>query len=152
MTFFSSYLPISNPTFIFFVVLLIILFAPIIMGKLRIPHIIGMVLAGVLIGPDGLHVLERDDSFELFGRVGLLYIMFLAGLEMDLESVKRQSRRFIIFGLLTCFVPLVLTYVMSMSLLGYSGRASFLLGCIMASNTLIAYPWWDAMDCSAIPA
>ncbi|MCR4959788.1 MAG: cation:proton antiporter [Prevotella sp.] len=140
MTFFSSYLPISNPTFIFFVVLLIILFAPIIMGKLRIPHIIGMVLAGVLIGPDGLHVLERDDSFELFGRVGLLYIMFLAGLEMDLESVKRQSRRFVIFGLLTCFVPLILTYVMSMSLLGYSGRASFLLGCIMASNTLIAYP------------
>ena len=134
------YLPITSPTLIFCVVLLIILFAPIIMGKLRIPHIIGMVLAGMLIGQYGLNILERDSSFELFGKVGLLYIMFLAGLEMDLESVKRNSKRFLIFGLLTCLVPLSLTYVMSVWLLGYSQTASFLLGCIMASNTLIAYP------------
>ena len=137
---FDVYLPITSPTLIFCVVLLIILFAPIIMGKLRIPHIIGMVLAGILIGKYGLNILERDSSFELFGKVGLLYIMFLAGLEMDLESVKRNSNRFLIFGLLTCLVPLVLTYVMSLWLLGYSQTASFLLGCIMASNTLIAYP------------
>ena len=125
---------------IFFVVLMIILFAPIIMSKLRIPHIIGMVLAGVVIGKYGLNILERDISFEIFGSVGLYYIMFLAGLEMDMESVKRKSRQFLIFGLLTCFVPLILTYVMSRTLLGYSHPASFLLGCIMASNTLIAYP------------
>jgi len=135
-----SYFPITSPTLIFFVVLLIILSAPIIMGKLRIPHIIGMVLAGVLVGRYGLNILERDSSFELFGKVGLLYIMFLAGLEMDLESVKRNSRRFLIFGLLTCLTPLLITYFMAMWLLGYSGQASFLLGCIMASNTLIAYP------------
>ena len=82
----------------------------------------------------------RDSSFELFGKVGLLYIMFLAGLEMDMESVKRNSRRFLIFGLLTCCVPLLMTYFMASWLLGYSQTASFLLGCIMASNTLIAYP------------
>ena len=140
MTFLPSYLHITDPTLIFFVVLLIVLFAPIIMSKLRIPHIIGMVLAGVLIGPHGMDVLERDESFELFGRVGLFYIMFLAGLEMDMESVKKNSSQFVIFGLLTCFVPLVFTYLMSIFLLGYSGKASFLLGCIMASNTLIAYP------------
>ena len=140
MTFLTSYLHITDPTLIFFVVLLIVLFAPIIMSKLRIPHIIGMVLAGVLIGKHGLDVLERDESFELFGLVGLYYIMFLAGLEMDMESVKKNSRRFVVFGLLTCFVPLVLTYVMSVTLLNYSSKASFLLGCIMASNTLIAYP------------
>ncbi len=132
--------PVTNPTLIFFVVLCIILFAPIIMGKLRIPHIIGMVLAGVLIGKYGLNILERDNSFELFGRVGLCYIMFLAGLEMDMEGVKKHSSRFIIFGLLTCFVPLIMTYFMAMWLLDYSSTASFLLGCIMASNTLIAYP------------
>ena len=132
--------PITDPTLIFLVVLLIILSAPIIMGKLRIPHIIGMVLAGVLIGQYGLNILERDDSFELFGRVGLYYIMFLAGLEMDMEGVKKNTRQFIIFGMLTCFVPLVLTYVMASTLLHYSPTASFLLGCIMASNTLIAYP------------
>ena len=136
----SSYLPITSPTVIFFVVLLIILLAPIIMGKLRIPHIIGMVLAGMLIGEHGLHILERDNSFELFGKVGLLYIMFLAGLEMDLESVKKNSRRFLTFGLMTCLIPLVLTFIMSRWLLNYSSTASFLLGCIMASNTLIAYP------------
>ena len=140
MTSFASYFPITDPTLIFCVVLLIILFAPIIMGKLRIPHIIGMVLAGMLIGKYGFNILERDSSFELFGKVGLLYIMFLAGLEMDLESVKKNSKRFCIFGLLTCLVPLILTYVMAIGLLDYSPQASFLLGCIMASNTLIAYP------------
>ena len=136
----AAYFPITDPTLIFFVVLLIILFAPIIMGKLRIPHIIGMVLAGVLIGQFGLDILERDGSFELFGRVGLYYIMFLAGLEMDVEGVKKNARDYIVFGLLTCFVPLGLTYLMSSFLLYYSPAASFLLGCIMASNTLIAYP------------
>ena len=135
-----QYFPLTSPTVIFFVVLMIILLAPIIMGKLRIPHIVGMVLAGMLIGEHGLHILERDDSFELFGKVGLLYIMFLAGLEMDMESVKKNSGRFLIFGLLTCLVPLTLTYFTAIWLLGYTSTASFLLGCIMASNTLIAYP------------
>ena len=140
MTFLAAYFPITDPTLIFFVVLLVILFAPIIMSKLRIPHIIGMVLAGVIIGQYGLNILERDSSFELFGRVGLYYIMFLAGLEMDMEGVKRNKRRFLIFGLLTCMVPLGLTYIMATTLLHYSPTAAFLLGCIMASNTLIAYP------------
>ena len=84
-TYLLQYFPITNPTLIFFVVLLIILFAPIIMGKLRIPHIIGMVLAGVLIGRYGLNILQRDSSFELFGKVGIYYIMFLASLEMDMK-------------------------------------------------------------------
>lgn len=140
MTLLLSYLPITDPTFIFFVVLMIILFAPIVMSKLRIPHIIGMVLAGIAIGQYGFNILVRDNSFELFGRVGLYYIMFLAGLEMDMEGVKKHSRQFLLFGLLTCFIPLILTYIMSITLLGYSPAASFLLGCIMASNTLIAYP------------
>ena len=140
MTTLQAYFPITDPTLIFFVVLLIILFAPIIMGKLRIPHIIGMVLAGVIIGQYGLDILKRDDSFELFGRVGLYYIMFLAGLEMDMEGVKRNSRQFLIFGLLTCLVPLGMTYLMAITMLSYTPTAAFLLGCIMASNTLIAYP------------
>ena len=135
-----TYLPITDPTLIFFVVLLIILFAPIVMSKLRIPHIIGMVLAGVAVGHYGFNILERDMSFEILGSVGLYYIMFLAGLEMDLESLKKNSNKFLIFGLLTCFVPLIMTYIMARTMLGYSGSAAFLLGCIMASNTLIAYP------------
>ncbi len=136
----AQYFPITDPTLIFFVVLLIILFAPIIMGKLRIPHIIGMVLAGVLVGQYGLNILERDSSFELFGKVGLYYIMFLAALEMDMEGMKKNKGRLVIYGLLTCLIPFGLTLATSTSLLHYSTQASFLLSCIMASNTLIAYP------------
>ena len=97
----TNYFPITNPTLIFFVVMIIILFAPIIMGKLRIPHIIGMVLAGVMVGQYGFNILQRDDSFELFGNVGLYYIMFLAALEMDMEGVRKNVRRMLIFGALT---------------------------------------------------
>ena len=140
MTDIASCFPITDPTLIFFVVMLIILFAPIVMGKLRIPHIIGMVLAGVAVGRYGLNILVRDDSFELFGKVGLYYIMFLASLEMDIEGVRRNKGRFGVFGLLTFAVPFIMTYVACMTVLHYSVLASLLLGCIMASNTLIAYP------------
>ena len=136
----THYFPITDPTLIFFVVLLIVLFAPIIMGKLRIPHIIGMMLAGIVVGKYGLNILERDSSFELFGKVGLYYIMFLAALEMDMEGMKKNKSRLLIYGLLTCFIPFTLTYFMSIHLLHYSAKASLLLSCIMASNTLIAYP------------
>ena len=136
----TQYFPITNPSLIFFLVLVIILLAPIIMGKLRIPHIIGMVLAGVAIGQYGFNILVRDDSFELFGRVGLYYIMFLAALEMDVEGVKKNKGRLSLFGLLTFAVPFTLTFIMSEWLLGYPTIASLLLGCLMASNTLIAYP------------
>lgn len=136
----SSYFPFTDPTLVFFVVLLIILFAPIVMGKLRIPHIIGMVLAGVVIGKYGLNILERDNSFELFGKVGLYYIMFLAALEMDMEGFKKNKYRVLVFGVLTFVLPFLLTYLMGIAILGYSLAVSLLLGCIMASNTLIAYP------------
>ena len=136
----SHYFPITDPTLIFFVVLCIILFAPIIMSKLRIPHIIGMVLAGILVGQYGLNILERDSSFELFGKVGLLYIMFLAGLEMNLTDIKKRRRQFAVFGLLTFLVPFIVAYPVGTRLLGYSPTASLLLACILASNTLIAYP------------
>ena len=135
-----QYFPITNPSLIFLLVLVIILLAPIIMGKLRIPHIIGMVLAGVAIGQYGFNILVRDDSFELFGRVGLYYIMFLAALEMDVEGVKKNKGKLSLFGLLTFAVPFTLTFIMSEWLLGYPTIASLLLGCLMASNTLIAYP------------
>ncbi len=136
---FSAF-PITDPTLIFFIVMLIILFAPIVMGKLRIPHIIGMVLAGVAVGEYGFNILKRDDSFELFGRVGLYYIMFLAALEMDSSSLKRNKYRFMVFGLATFIVPFVLIYLLGTTFLHYSMPASLLLATLMASNTLIAYP------------
>ena len=132
--------PITDPTLIFFVVLLIILLSPIVMGKLRIPHIIGLVLAGMLIGPHGLNILTRDNSFELFGKVGLYYIMFLAALEMDMVGVKNNAKRMGIFGLLTFAIPFVLTLLMACLWFDYTPTAVLLLGCIMSSNTLVSYP------------
>ena len=136
----SQYFPITDPTIIFFVVLLIILFAPIIMGKLRIPHIIGMVLAGMAIGSYGLNILSRDASFELFGKVGMYYIMFLAALEMDMEGVKRTKGQMGIYGILTFILPALLTGGAARWILGYPVQTCLLLGCLMASNTLVAYP------------
>lgn len=136
----ANYLPITDPTMIFFVVLFIILAAPIVMGKLRIPHIVGMVLAGVAVGKYGMNILVRDSSFELFGKVGLYYIMFLAGLEMDVEGLKSNGAKVLAFGLLTFFIPFGLTYWTSVSLIGYTPAAALLLSSIMSSNTLIAYP------------
>ena len=125
---------------VFFTVLIIILFAPIVMSKLRIPHIIGMVLAGVIIGPHGFNILERDASFELFGRVGILYIMFLAGLEMDLQGLKSDIRRVSIFSIASFLVPFIMMYIAGIYFLGYSSLASVILSSVMAANTLISYP------------
>lgn len=136
----SQYFPITDTTWIFLVVLFIILSAPVIMSKLRIPHIVGMVLAGVIVGQYGLNILERDASFEMFGKVGLYYIMFLAGLEMDMEGIKKNSRRMLLFGLMTFAIPFVMVYYAGIYLMDYSMQASLLLSCILASNTLIAYP------------
>ena len=136
----AAYFPVSDTTWIFFIVLLIILFAPMIMSRLRIPHIIGMVIAGIIVGQYGLNILERDASFELFGQVGLYFIMFLAGLEMDTEGVRKHSSRMLIFGLLTFVVPFLMVYLAGRQLMNYSVQATLLLCCVMASNTLIAYP------------
>ena len=134
------HLPVANPTWIFFLVLMIILFAPILLGRLRIPHIIGMILAGVVVGKYGLNILERDSSFELFGKVGIYYIMFLAGLEMDLENLKKNIAKALVFGVLTFGIRFGIGMWVGMSALGFSMGASVLLSCIFASHTLVSYP------------
>ena len=137
---FSFNLPVTDPTWIFFLVLIIILFAPMILGRLHIPHIIGMILAGVLIGEYGFNILERDSSFELFGKVGLYYIMFLAGLEMDMEDFKQNKVKGLVFGLFTFFIPMIMGVWSGMELLDFSFVTSVLLASMYASHTLIAYP------------
>ncbi len=133
-------LPVTDPTWTFFLVLVIILFAPMIMGWLRIPHIVGMILAGVLVGNHGFNVLEYDSSFELFGKVGIYYIMFLAGLEMDLEGFKKNKGRSLLFGILTTFIPAVIGFFVGIYWLKFGVLASALLACIFGSHTLVSYP------------
>ena len=131
---------VTDPTWIFFIVLCIILFAPLLLGKLRIPHVIGLILAGVMIGEYGFGLLERDSSFQLFGQVGIYYIMFLAGLELDMGSVEKYGRDGVKFGVLTFFIPFVLGFVSSRYILGYGVLTSVLLACIYSSHTLVSYP------------
>ncbi|MBQ8502093.1 MAG: cation:proton antiporter [Bacteroides sp.] len=133
-------LPITDPTWIFFLVLVIILFAPLLLSKLRIPHIIGLILAGLLVGQYGFNVLERDSSFELFGKVGIYYIMFLAGLEMDMGNFERHGKRGLLFGLLTFAIPFGIGLLVSLYVLHFSLLTSLLLACIFSSHTLVAYP------------
>ena len=131
---------VSNPVLIFFIVLAIILLAPLILNRFKIPHVIGLIVAGLAVGPYGLHLLDRDSSFEIFGQVGLLYLMFLAGLEIDMFHLKQNVRRGLVFGLLTFFVPLLLGAVISVWLLRFDWLTSMLLASMYASHTLISYP------------
>ena len=136
----NIHFPITDPTWIFFLVLVIILFAPIVLERLRIPHIIGMILAGVVIGEHGLNILARDSSFELFGKVGLYYIMFLAGLEMNMEDFKSIRVKATVLGLLAFIFPLGIGIWTNLHILGYGLITSVLLASMYASHTLIAYP------------
>lgn len=136
----SLKLPITDPTWIFLLVLLIILFAPILLNRLRIPHIIGMILAGLVIGEHGFNILTRDSSFELFGKVGLYYIMFLAGLEMNMSDFKQNRSKAVVLGLLAFIIPIGIGLLTNMAYLKYSFITSVLLASMYASHTLVAYP------------
>lgn len=131
---------ITQPVAIFSVVLVIILLAPLLLNKLKIPHIVGMIVAGVVVGPYGFNVLDNDSSFAIFGQVGLLYLMFLAGLEIDMYHLRLNLRRGMAFGVLTLVIPLVLGVLSSVFVLRLSWLTSLLLGAMYASHTLISYP------------
>lgn len=143
---------ISNPVLIFFIVLVIILLAPLLLKKLKIPHVVGMIVAGVVIGPYGLNLLERDSSFEIFGQVGVLYLMFLAGLEIDMYHLKKNVRRGLGFGLLTFFVPMIVGTVAAVWLLHFNMTTAILLSAMYASHTLIAYPVVARLGITKSPA
>jgi Kef-type K+ transport system membrane component KefB len=140
MSYISSLFPVTDPTLIFFVVMLIVLSAPIIMGKLRIPHIVGMIIAGVIVGPHGLGILARDSSFQLLGNVGLYFIMFLAGLEMNMGDFRKNRVKTFTHGILTFAVPMAVGYIMNISLLKFSVLTAVLMASMYASHTLLAYP------------
>ena len=133
-------LPITDPTWIFFIVLGIILIAPMILERLRVPAIVGMIAAGVLIGPHGFNILARDSSFELFGKVGLYYIMFLAALEMNLQDLWKIRYKALVFGLLSFIIPIALGFGANTLILGASVVAGVLMSAMYASHTLVSYP------------
>ena len=132
--------PLTNPVLLFSLILFIILFAPILLNKVKIPQLIGLIIAGAIIGPNGLNIMLRDSSIILFGTVGLLYIMFLAGLEIDMGDFKKNSKKSLVFGMYTFLIPMGLGTVTGYYFLNYSLLASVLLASMFASHTLISYP------------
>lgn len=137
---FETTLPLTNPVLKFFLILVIILFAPIILNKIKIPPLLGLIIAGAVIGPNGINLMQRDSSIILSGTAGLLYIMFLAGLEIDLADFKKNSRKSLVFGLYTFLIPMTLGTLTGLYILEFSWPTSVLLASMFASHTLIAYP------------
>lgn len=133
-------LPLTNPVLIFSVILFIILLAPVILHRLKIPDLIGLIIAGAVIGPNGLGIMSRDSSIELFGTVGLLYIMFIAGLEIDMADLKKNYGKTLTFGIYTFLIPMILGTLTSVYWLDFSWPTSILLASMYASHTLITYP------------
>ena len=133
-------LPLTQPLVIFMLVMMIILFAPLLFRRLKIPNIVGLILAGVAVGPYGFNLLARDASFEIFGQVGILYLMFLAAVEIDMYHLKQNYRQGTVFGLLTFALPMIVGIPLTRYVLHTGWDTAVLISSMYASHTLISYP------------
>jgi Kef-type K+ transport system membrane component KefB len=133
-------LPLKNPVLIFSTILFIILLSPILLRKIKIPGIIGLIVSGIFIGPHGLNILAKSSAVELFSTIGLLYIMFIAGLELDMSDFRKTRNKSISFGFLTFIIPISIGFPICYYALGYPMNASILTASMFATHTLIAYP------------
>lgn len=137
-------LPLENPILTFSILLLIILFSPIILRKVKIPALIGLIISGVIIGPNGFQLISEANMktgfVNMFAKIGLLYIMFMAGLELDMQEFKRYRNKSLTFGALTFFIPLLLGYPICRFALELNEIASLLTASMFATHTLVAYP------------
>src|SRR5690554_5751922 len=141
-------LPLQNPVLIFSLILFIILLAPIVLQRIRIPGIIGLIVSGIIIGPAGLNVLEKSLFVDVFSTIGLLYIMFIAGLELDLNQFKANRNKSVLFGFFTFVIPLGLGFPICHYLLGLDFNASLLTASMFATHTLVTYPIVSKMGLS----
>jgi Kef-type K+ transport system membrane component KefB/nucleotide-binding universal stress UspA family protein len=132
--------PFEDPVLKFLLILVIILITPILLNIIRVPHLLGLIIAGALIGPNGFSMLSRDSSIILSGTAGLLYIMFLAGLEIDMGDFKKNSRKSMVFGMYTFIIPMTLGTLVGLYVLDFGIYTSVLLASLFASHTLITYP------------
>ena len=133
-------LPLNNPVLVFSLILFIILLAPIVLRRLNIPGIIGLIISGLIIGPYGLNILEKNSAVDLFSTIGLLYIMFIAGLELDISEFKKNRNKSILFGLFTFIIPFSIGFPLCHYLLGYDINASLLTASMFSTQTLVTYP------------
>ena len=137
---FNITLPLTDPVLKFFIILVIILFAPLLLDRLKIPHLLGLIIAGAVIGPHGLNLVVRDSGIVMSGTVGLLYIMFQAGIEIDMADFKRNALKSTFLGLTGFLLPMILGTLAGIYILNFSVITSVLLASMFASHTLITYP------------
>lgn len=142
------HLPLTNPVLVFSLVLFIILLSPILLKRINIPGTVGLILSGVIIGPHSLNLLEKSSAVELFSTIGLLYIMFIAGLELDVNEFRKHRHKSILFGMLTFSLPISIGFPVCYYLLNYDFSASFLTASMFATHTLVAYPIVSRMGVS----
>lgn len=145
-------LPISNPIWISFVILLLVLTIPILMQRIRCPQIAGLILTGMIIGSNGFNLIENSPSQLSFcGQLGMLFIMFFAGLEIDIEQVRKSKTHGVLFGIFTFIIPGALCYLACIKLLNLDNTVSLVISCILGSHTLIAYPIISRYGLSKLP-
>lgn len=133
-------IPLSNPILIFAFILFIILISPIILKRTNLPGIIGLIISGIIIGPHGLNILEKTEAIELFSTIGFLYIIFIAGLELELNEFKIYKNQSIFFGISTFLFPLLFGFFVCNYFLNLDLLASIITAVMFSSQTLIAYP------------
>lgn len=134
------HIPLQNPVLIFSLILAIILLAPVLLRKLNIPSIIGLIISGAVIGPFGLNILEKNSAVELFSTIGLLYIMFIAGLELDFSEFRTNKFKNFLFGLFTFFTPIIVGFPIMFYVLDYDLLPAMLIASMFSTRTLVAYP------------
>jgi Kef-type K+ transport system membrane component KefB len=139
-SFLNHYLPLKNPVLILAITLLIILFSPLLFRRFRVPGIIGLIISGIIIGPHSFHIIESTNSFELLSKTGLLYIMFLAGLEIDMHEFNNNKNKSLVFGALTFLIPITLGYLVCIYVFQFSVWSSLLLASMFSTHTLLSYP------------
>ena len=133
-------LPFTNPVLVFTLILLIILVSPILFRKINIPGIIVLIISGTVIGPYGLNLLEQNAAIELFSTIGIIYIMFIAGLELDMNEFKANKNKSLLFGFFTFIIPMVVGFPVCFYILELPLNASILTTSMFATHTLVAYP------------
>ncbi len=133
-------LPLKDPVLIFSLLLFIILLSPVLLRRINIPSIVGLIISGMIIGPKGLNILELGSGITLFATLGLLYIMFIAGLELDMGDFKNNRNRSLLFGLFTFVLPMAVGFPVMYYLLGYGFTDSLLTASMFSTHTLVSYP------------
>jgi len=133
-------LPVTDPVLVFAIILLIILLSPVILRKIRVPGIIGLIVSGIIIGPAGFNIIEKNQAIDLFATIGMLFLMFIAGLDLDQQQFRRTRHKSLLFGFLTYTIPFTTGLPVCYYLLDFNMITSLMVSNMFATHTMVSYP------------